>query len=149
MVSWARVRILAQSDTASSTSRSTSISPDSRSAASSSAFGPSGRMGGSTSTCIQDSGVLAGSRLRLLGGEDGFQDAVEIATDQELGMEDLADAPPLTEHLHGDRIDQERSIVGDDLDDAWPRRPTNRRRRPPASRMSMVARAAGRRSASR
>ena len=40
---------------------------------------------------------------------------LKISPDKELGMEHLADAPALAQHLHGDRVDQEGPVVGDDL----------------------------------
>ena len=150
MVSWARVRILAQSETASSTSRSTSIRPASRSSASSvraRTLRPDGRQHLHVHPGLGSDWpgrVCASSAVRI-----DCSVAVEVAADEELGMEDLADAPALAERLHGDRVDQERSIVGDDLDHGGPAG------RPavvggwPASRMSMMARAAGRCSASR
>ena len=30
-------------------------------------------------------------------------------------MKDLANAPALAQHLHGDRVDEEGPVVGDDL----------------------------------
>ena len=75
--------------------------------------------------------------------QDAVQGAAEVAVDQELRVEHLADAPALAEHLHGHRVDQERPVVGDDLDHGrtaavqpssdWP-----------GVRMAMVARADGR-----
>ena len=58
-------------------------------------------------------------------------------------MEDLPDAPALAEHLHGDRVDQERAVVGDDLDHGGAAARSSRRRTGSGVRMAMVARAAG------
>ena len=53
--------------------------------------------------------------LGLAGADDAMQVPLEISPDQELWMEHLAHAPPLAQHLHGDRVDEEGPVVGDDL----------------------------------
>ena len=88
-------------------------------------------------------GAAAGAAaVDLVGAQDVVQGATEVAVDEELGVEHLADAPALTEHLHGHGVDQERPVVGDDLDHGRPARP------PVVGlagvRIAMVARADGR-----
>jgi hypothetical protein len=53
--------------------------------------------------------------IGLAGADDAMQGSLEIPSDQELGMEDLANAPALAQHLHGDRVDEERPVVGNNL----------------------------------
>ena len=78
----------------------------------------SGRSAAGSPGASRTRACTVGSRLGLGGPvHDAVQGAAEIAPDQELGVEDLADAPALAQHLHGDRVDQERPVVGDDLDD--------------------------------
>ena len=61
-------------------------------------------------------GVVRG----LAGADDPAQLAVQVATDQELRVEHLADAPTLAKQLHGHRVDEERPVVGDDLHHGGP-----------------------------
>ena len=120
MVSSERVIIFCQSSTASSTSRSTSSRP----------FSSAGDQhpGAIRSRGRQDLQVHPGlgrdgGVVRRLGGaDDASQLAVQIATDQELWVEHLADAPALAKHLHRHRVDQERPVVGDDLHHGRPTR---------------------------
>ncbi len=61
-------------------------------------------------------GQHAGIPLGLVGGQHPLQPARIVAVDVELGVKDLVQAPALAGHLHGHRVDQERVIVGHDLD---------------------------------
>jgi hypothetical protein len=53
--------------------------------------------------------------IGVAGPNDALQVSLEISPHQELWMEHLTHAPPLAQHLHGDRVDQEGPVVGDDL----------------------------------
>ena len=52
---------------------------------------------------------------RLGGADDPAQLAIQVATDQELRVEHLANAPILAKQLHGHRVHEERPVIGDDL----------------------------------
>ncbi len=56
----------------------------------------------------------------VAGGDDAVQVAGEVPVNQELGVEHLANAPAVPEHLHGHRVDEERPVVGDDLHHGGP-----------------------------
>ena len=122
-------RIFSQSSTASRTSDST------RSRSAVICLRSARSVSRSISTWIQDStsascgSVGPWSRRRLAaaaaGGrvEDLDQLAGDIAADDDLRVDHDVDAAALPGQLVGDRVDQERHVVGDDLDDGVAARP--------------------------
>ena len=111
--------ILSQSSTDSRTSRSTRCTPSVISAASSSSVR-------SISTCIHDSAPssapLAGVAAVLVRTCDLLQRAGDVALDGELRVDHGVHVVPEPVELHGHRVDEERHVVGDDLDHRAARR---------------------------